>query len=248
VARTLDVLLEKPRPCSYLEDRAATLEHRIMVDVSELELEHLLTRGWRRFGADYFRPQCAPCSSCVPCRVPTASFRPNQSQRRARKKCESLVVRLGAPRFDDERLDLYHRWHAFRESARGWDEADLSERSYRLQFAFPHPAARELTYVDPSTERIVGVALSDETPSAWSAIYFFYDPDWAARSIGTANVVFQIELARARGIPHLYLGYRVAGCRSLAYKERFRPQEQLVGWPGDDEAPTWQLATEISGP
>lgn len=237
--RTLDVLKEEPRPCSYLQDRSATLEHRILVDVTPLELQALLEHGWRRFGPDYFRPACAGCSQCIPTRVPTATFRPSKSQSRARKKAIGLEVRVGPPRFDDERLALYHRWHRHRESIRGWDEAGLTERGYRLQFAFPHAAAREISYIDPSSGRLVGVGLCDETPGAWSAIYFFYEPSLANLSIGTANVVIQIEIARMRQIPHVYLGYRVEDCPSLAYKGTFRPQERLIGLPADDEEPEW---------
>jgi arginine-tRNA-protein transferase len=76
----------------------------------------------------------------------------------------------------------------------------------------------------------------------WSAVYFFYAGQWAARSIGVANVVFQIELARTRGIPHVHLGYRVASCPSLAYKGSFQPQERLVGWPDLDEPAQWEPA------
>ena len=147
-------------------------------------------------------------------------------------------MRVGRPLFDDERLELYHRWHAFREDARGWSEADLSERSYRLQFTFTHAAAREIAYHDEEGA-LVGLALCDQTVRAWSAIYFFYEPAWAARSIGTANVVIQIEIARSLGIPYVYLGYRVAGCPSLAYKGSFRPQEILCGLPRDEEEPIW---------
>jgi arginyl-tRNA--protein-N-Asp/Glu arginylyltransferase len=244
LARLLDVIQEEPRQCSYLADRLATLEHRIMVDVTAAELERLLEHGWRRFGVDYFRPACGACSACIPTRVPTRTFMPSKSQRRARKACAALEVQLGPPRFDDERLGLYHRWHRYREGQRGWEEADLSERGYRLQFAFPHPAARELAFIDSATGKLVGIALSDETDRAWSAIYFFYDPEWADRSIGTANVVIQIAIARAKKIPYVYLGYRVADCASLAYKQRFKPQEALVGWPEDDETPECRLIEE----
>lgn len=247
MARVLDVLQEEPRPCSYLFDRNASLIHHIQVDVSPLELEALLERGWRRFGPDYFRPACSPCFECVPTRIPTADFIPSKSQRRAASACAELEVRVGAPICDSERLDLYHRWHAQRERTRGWDEAMLSERSYRIQFAFPHPAAREVTYHEPGTGRLVGVGLCDETPRAWSAIYFFYDPAWGKRSLGTANVVTQIEIARRRGIPYVYLGYQVEGCKSLAYKASFRPQEHLVGLPGPDETPVWRRAPARDG-
>ncbi|MFO0552728.1 MAG: arginyltransferase [Polyangiaceae bacterium] len=248
MARVLDVLTDNPHRCSYLADRDAVLSHRIMVEVSAEELDDLLVRGWRRFGPDYFRPVCPTCSECVPTRVPTETFTPSKSQRRAAKACASLELRLGPPRFDARRLALYRKWHAYRESSRGWDESELNERSYRLQFAFPHPAARELVYVDPATDELVGVGICDQTPRAWSAVYFFYDPAWAKRSIGTANVVFQIELARSLGIPHVYLGFSVAGCPSLAYKNTFRPQETLRNWPADDEPPDWQLAAESRDP
>ena len=33
--------------------------------------------------------------------------------------------------------------------------------------------------------------------------------------------------ARAWGLPHVYLGYYVAGCGSLEYKARFRPNEVM---------------------
>ena len=35
-------------------------------------------------------------------------------------------------------------------------------------------------------------------------------------------------LIRRRGLPHVYLGYYVAGCRSLAYKAHYRPHEILA--------------------
>ncbi len=210
-----------------------------MVDVDPSELESLLIRGWRRFGPDYFRPVCGGCSDCIPTRVPVATFQPSKSQRRAARASEAFDIRIGVPRFDEERLSLYHAWHATREDARGWDAAQLNERAYRIQFSFPHPAAREITFTDPSTHRLIGVGLCDETPNAWSAIYFFYHPDYAKASLGTANVLAQIEVARRRGIPHVYLGYRVADCASLAYKSSFRPQERLVGWPAPDEEPLW---------
>jgi len=242
MARQLQHLVEDPRPCSYLSDRDASLEHRILVDVSLEETEALLVRGWRRFGPDYFRPSCADCSLCIPTRIPTDAFQPSKSQRRAREKCARLLKKVGRPQCDEERLALYHLWHASREEERGWPSAMLDERMYRLQFAMPHPAAREITYVDPDTGGIVGVALSDETQRAWSAIYFFYHPEWAKHSIGTANVIYQVELARSRQIPHVYLGYRVDDCPSLAYKARFHPQERLIGWPGFDETPIWRAA------
>jgi arginine-tRNA-protein transferase len=243
--------IEPPRPCSYLALESASLEQMLLQDVSAEELEAMLARGWRRFGATYFRPSCAPCNACVSLRVPTATFHPSRSQRRARNRCARFRLELGPPRVDDARLSLYAAWHAFREGSRDWEPSPLTDRDYAFQFAFPHPCARELTWWDDETEggpRLVAVGYADETPHAWSAVYFFYAPDIAPLSPGTANVVFQLELARTRGIPHVYLGYRVRGCPSLRYKEAFGPHELLDTRPGFRQAPLWVPVPPPEGP
>ena len=241
MARTLRHLVEAPRGCSYLDGQVASLEHRIMLDVTPAELEALLDRGWRRFGVDYFRPTCPRCEQCVPTRLVVADFAPTRSQRRARRKAEGLCVRVGPPDVDAERLALYHAWHAERETAREWSPAVLDEREYRLQFAFPHPAAREIAYLDG--DRLIAIGICDETPRAWSLVYFFYDPAYRDRSLGVANVVLAVEIAAARGLPYVHLGYRVSDCASLRYKARFGPREELAGRPGPGEAPRWVRAT-----
>ena len=93
----------------------------------------------------------------------------------------------------------------------------------------------------------MGLGLCDETANAWSAVYFFYDPGLARLSPGVANIVFQLEHARTRGISHVYLGYRVADCPSLSYKGNFLPHELLQGRPALDEAPRWLPALGFDG-
>ncbi|MFO0757867.1 MAG: arginyltransferase [Byssovorax sp.] len=240
MAHLIQHIVEAPNPCSYLAEETASLEHRVMLEVTQDELEAMLVRGWRRFGPDYFRPACGACHKCVSTRIVVADFAPTKSQRRARKKLQNLRVMLGPPIVDDERLALYHAWHRDREEARAWAPGGLDRRHYFLQLAFPHPAAREIAYYDDDMDgRLIGVGLCDETPRAWSAIYFFFDPAYAHLSLGVANVVLQVEIAAMRGIPHVYLGYNVAACPSLRYKGAFHPQQMLVGRPDPDEEPRW---------
>lgn len=247
MAHLLQHVVEAPRPCSYIEDRTASLEHRVMLDVTREELEALLARGFRRFGPDYFRPRCAPCSECIPTRIVVAEFAPTRSQRRARRKAEGLRVMIGPPRVDEERLALYHAWHDEREDARAWTPSALDGREYAMQFAFPHPAAREVAYYDDDAGgRLVGVGICDETPSAWSLVYFFYDPAYRGRSLGVANVIIGVEIAAQRGLAHVYLGYLVFACPSLRYKASYAPREVLEGWPGPRETPRWVRAADAS--
>jgi leucyl-tRNA---protein transferase len=236
----IERVVEKPHPCAYLEDERASLEVRVMLDVGSAEMDGLLDRGWRRFGPVYFRPACAACSECVSLRVVVDRFVPSKSQRRAARACAALRRVVGEPRVDAARLELYARWHATREERRGWEPNPQTRERYGLEFAFPHPCAREAAFYDDAAGgRLVGVGLFDETPRALSAAFFFHEPAYARRSLGTANVVALVADARASGRPHVYLGFRVAGCASLRYKGAFRPHELLLGRPGPSEEPSW---------
>jgi arginine-tRNA-protein transferase len=245
VARVLHHVVEPPRPCSYLDDRAAQLEVRVMDDVTVQELDALLSRGWRRFGPVYFRPACAACGECVTLRIDVSRFAPSKSQRRAAKNAARLRRVVGVPIVDDERLALYHRWHAQREQTRGWEPSEIDPERYATDFAFPHPAAREVAFRDPDDgDRLVGLGLFDETPRALSAVYFFWDPEHAPASLGVANVVTLVAEAREKALPHVYLGYRVLGCASLVHKAKYVPHELLVGRPAFGEPPEWRRHPE----
>lgn len=218
----------------------ASLDTRLMVDVEPDELEGMLSRGWRRFGPVYFRPLCSPCMGCVTLRVPSATFVATASQRRAARKASPLRREWGVPRVDAARLRLYDSWHVQREGVRGWDPSVLDRQRYAQDFAFPHPSAREVAFYDDAADgRLVALGIVDETPNAFSAVYFFYDPERARDSLGVANVVLLLEDARRLGLAHVYLGYRVKGCASLEYKDRFGPHEVLVGRPAPDAEPLW---------
>jgi arginyl-tRNA--protein-N-Asp/Glu arginylyltransferase len=248
MAQLLDQFREEPHSCSYLPDQAASLDVRLAVDVTADEYGTMLAQGWRRFGPNYFRPACAACHACVSTRIPVAAFHPSRSQRRARHQSAALDRIVQAPRVDRERLDLYARWHRHREQRRGWEPIRLNAAQYAMEFTFPHPSVREVTFRDPARDnRLVGLGIVDEVPNALSAVYFFWDPEDAPPSLGIAHIVTLIDDAVERGLAYVYLGYHVAACPSLAYKGRFQPQESLVGRPADDERPIW-VTSEPAGP
>lgn len=247
VARQLQHFVAEPSTCAYLKDRQASLEYRLMLDVSPEELDHLLARGWRRFGPAYFRPRCRGCSECVPLRIPVLTFRRSRQQRRAYNRCRDLRLVVGTPVVDAARLELYRAWHEMQGDARGWSREDITEQEYHHQFAFPHPSAREFAYYDdraPGGSRLVCVSIVDDTPLALSAVYTYHHPAYRKLSLGTASILFQLEAAARSNKRWVYLGYRVKDCLSSVYKSRFRPHELLVGWPEFDEVPTWRVPAE----
>ena len=221
----------------------ASLEYRLMVDVSPVELESLLVRGWRRFGPAYFRPACQHCNECLSIRLDVHRFLPSESQKKALRRSKRFRVELNRPRLDDARLELHAQWHRTRENARGWEPTSLSEDEYATQFALPSSTGREMAWYDG--ERLMALGLVDLTANCLSAAYFFYHPDIARLSPGVANVMQCVEMARELGCQHVYLGYRVQDCPSLTYKGRFSPHELLEGRPSDQQAAVWREAVPL---
>jgi arginine-tRNA-protein transferase len=78
-------------------------------------------------------------------------------------------------------------------------------------------------------ERLVGVGIADRVPGGLSSVYMYFDPAVRARSLGTFSVLWEIEFCRRHRLPYYYLGFFVAGSRTMGYKSRFRPYEILVG-------------------
>jgi len=238
VAVELHHFLAEEDDCDYLPKERATLEYRVLADLKPDELERLLERGWRRFGPVVFRPACRGCHECVSLRIPVADFRPSRSQRRAQNRCAHLAVDIGPPRVDEERLALHARWHAAREQARGWEESPLDAVDYAWQFGVGDACAREVTYREDG--KLVGLGICDDTGTAYSAVYFFHDPERARLSLGVNHVVTLVERAKAEGKSFVYLGYRVMGCASMRYKAGFRPHQLLVGRPGLGQSTEWR--------
>ena len=210
--------------CEYLPDQTARLEYEHVDRITAGEYLERLQGGWRRFGHLLFRPACPSCRMCQSLRVPVAAFRLRRTQRRVwnLNAAGAVVIEVGMPSPTPEMRRLYERFHRYQQAAKGWPapEADGVDGFA----ANPLPTEEWRYLVDG---RLAAVGYVDALPDGLSAIYFFYDPDDRHRSLGTFNVLSIIDAARQRGLPWVYLGYYVEGCRSVEYKARFRPNQVL---------------------
>ena len=209
--------------CEYLPDREWQLRYEVRPHLRPTEYMARLQQGWRRFGFEMFRPDCPSCQMCRSLRVPVATFRPSRGQRRLWKRNEGEVtVQVGDPVLSEDRLDLWARFHRHGHESKGWPADAGDEPGLLLDNPFP---TEEWAYY--IARRLVAVAYVDALPGALSAIYCYYDPAEKARSLGTFNILSLLVAARERGLPYVYLGYYVAGSRSMEYKRNFRPNELL---------------------
>jgi arginyl-tRNA--protein-N-Asp/Glu arginylyltransferase len=212
-------------PCGYFDDRAA---RNLVIDPLARELPQVygnaLERGFRRSGGHVYRPHCANCRACVAARVPVAEFDPDRSQRRCLARNATISAQVTMPRCDAETFGLYRRYLDARHAGGGMD--DPTEEDFERFLACEWSPTRFLELrLDGD---LVAVAVTDVLPHGLSAVYTFYAPEHAARGLGTCAILHQIRWAQAEGLPHLYLGYWIAGHAKMHYKSRFHPLETLV--------------------
>jgi arginine-tRNA-protein transferase len=239
--------IENPRRCTYLPDQVASLEYRVFDELGPVEFQRLLQRGWRRSGNYCFRPACTACGECRSLRVDVANFRPSKSQRRTLSRNRHIRVQWRRACATQAHVDLLNAWQTDMSRRKGWSPMVMTLAEYEQSFAAsPSPFAFEGNYFDG--DRLVGVGLVDRLPDGLSSVYFYHDPAWRPLAPGVYSVLQEIEFCRANGLPHLYLGYWVAGCRSMAYKNQYRPYELVEGRPGDDELPVWTPVRMTCGP
>ncbi|MBI3821178.1 MAG: arginyltransferase [Planctomycetes bacterium] len=211
--------------CGYLPTQRWSLEYEMVANLSAREYAVLLEAGWRRFGGMLFHPACPACQACQSLRVDVAGFQPNRSQRRAwQANSADVKVRIGAPSVSRAKLEMYDRFHAFHTENQGWPEHPAKDAdSYRESFVNNPDFTEEWCFY--LEDQLIGVGYADRLEDSMSAIYFFYEPDLRGRSLGTYNVLCLLKRCAQLRLTHLYLGYYVAGCRSLEYKANFKPNQ-----------------------
>lgn len=215
-----------PEACPYLPGRQWQLEFWYRFSVRPQEHEVELAGGARRFGCAYFRPVCEGCRECIPIRVPVNRFEPSRSQRRVLRRNGDVDLVVAEPKIDAERLDLYRRFHEEKSVVRGWPRKDVDPLEYLESFVQNAVQTHEFRY--SLGGKLIAIAYVDESSSALSSQYAFYDPEFEQRSLGTFDVLKEVAVAQERAKDYLYLGYLVRDCLSMEYKARFRPFELLV--------------------
>lgn len=240
--QTLAFYATPEHDCSYLEGRKATT---MFVDPKaevSTELYTELSRfGFRRSGNHYYRPHCTDCHACVPIRIPVDQFKPSRSQKRVIAQNRGTFAQSLKADFHEDHYLIYEKYII--ERHKDGDMYPPGREQYRSFLVDGHHSTRFIEFsID---NRPIGIAVIDELLDGLSAIYTFFDPDYERLSLGTYAVLWQIEEAKKRGLPFIYLGYFIRQCQKMNYKTKFRPFQARIDERWLSESQLQDLASQI---
>lgn len=218
------VFMTRQHPCGYYPERLA---RNLVLDPSSPYLASAyasaIDHGFRRSGAQVYRPHCQSCDACMATRIDVAAFVPDRSQRRALARNTDLEMRLAPPVRTPENYELYSKYLASRHGDGPMAESDPDDFLSFLTSDWSRTVFMELR----REGKLVAVAVTDLLPQGISAVYTFYDTSEPKRSLGTVCILRQIELAYRRQLPWLYLGYWLEGHPKMDYKCRYSAMQVL---------------------
>ncbi len=222
----LRVISDEQETCSYLPQQTSRLPLCVPVgDLSAQQFDQLLEAGYRRSGWFFYRTQCPNCQACEPLRLEVNSFCPSRSQRRAQKRAaEHVRVEIARPTVDKRRLELFNRHRTERGLCQ--ESTSVGEHDYRSFLMNSYTEVAELSLW--AEDRLIGVSITDVGLASLSAVYCFFDPDYAWLNPGTFAILQQISLAQTLGFRWLYLGLMVSANSHLKYKANFRPHQRRI--------------------
>jgi leucyl-tRNA---protein transferase len=232
--------LTAPSPCPYLGGKEERKVFTHLVGERAGDLNNILTHGgFRRSQSIAYRPACEGCRACVSVRVVVDDFQPTRGMRRIAKRNTDIAgeMRVAVP--TSEQYSIFRAYLDSRHRDGGM--ADMTVLDYAMMVEDSHIETRIIEYrlresggngVKRDAGDLVAVALTDVLGDGLSMVYSFFEPDEAARSLGTLMVLDHIARAQRMGLAYVYLGYWVQGSRKMDYKSRFLPQERLMpdGW------------------
>lgn len=214
-----------PHPCSYKSDQIAAtvfVDPDLVVDKNiNSKLSEL---GYRRSGAHLYRPDCESCSACLSCRIPVEQFVFKRRHRKIWNANQDLKVIECVDLTGAEPFELYQRYINDRH-----DDGDMYPATAEQFEAFIKTKTVDTKFLKfYLNDELVAVSVTDVLEQGLSAVYTFFDPSHAKRSLGGFAILWQIKMAQKLQLPFLFLGYWIKDCKKMEYKSNYRPLQFLV--------------------
>lgn len=203
--------------CPYGVGDLAVFRQHLFPGLPDPLYHEFLEAGFRRNGNNLYTMVCPDCSKCLPIKIDPFEFSPNRNQKRVWKKNSDLEISMDSLRIDEEKLRLCKSFFVDRFPDTYNDPLDY------YGFFFTNVITNTMEIEFRLQGRLVGSSIIDIGTEWLNAVYFYFDPAEAKRSLGTYNILYLIDFCREKGIRSLYLGYLIRELKSMVYKAKFRP-------------------------
>jgi arginyl-tRNA--protein-N-Asp/Glu arginylyltransferase len=211
--------------CNYLtSEKEQLLVIRDERCLTSLVYEQLMNKGFRRSGNEIYRPHCPGCNACQSIRIAVNCFKPSRSQKRVASRCNKQFSVTHSLTPDPDSYALYERYINQRHN-----EGSMFPSSIEQYEGFLFCEWLDILFINLwHDDVLIGVAVTDVLPNGLSAIYTFFDPQYADFSLGSFGILSQIEICKAQSKDYLYLGYQIDNCKKMSYKTKFKPYQRLI--------------------
>ncbi|MDX2032777.1 MAG: arginine-tRNA-protein transferase [Blastocatellia bacterium] len=204
-------------------------EYFLRARVEPEQMDLLWARGWRHFGAYFFRYSIAEHADglkrVVPLRIDLEKFAPSRSQKRILARNRDLSVVIRDAFIDEVKEDLFY---SHRERFK--DNIPDSIYTFLSDAPATEPCTnREIAVYDG--ERLIAVSFLDIGARATSAVYAMFDPTESNRSLGIFTMLEAIAYSKQLNCRYYYPGYAYREPSVYDYKKNFTGLEAF-DWQG----------------
>lgn len=203
--------------CPYHLPHDAMFYQALFSPLSDRAMELFLASGYRRNGNCLYTMHCSTCRACIPIRLDTQKLQLNRNQRRVLKKNQDIEVEFAPIEAREESTKLCEKFLRGRYPQKNND----GNNYYNGFFLNKITPGMEFHY--RLQGRLVGSGIVDVGQNWMNAVYCYFDPDEASRSLGTFNILTMIETCLKLDISYLYLGYYIEEVAAMNYKRYFNP-------------------------
>ncbi|MFK5951185.1 MAG: arginyltransferase [Methylococcales bacterium] len=206
--------------CSYLPGEISSnhvIDPNFTMDAMVYSV--LSEQGFRRSGNQVYRPGCKHCQQCIATRIEVSNFVLSRRFKRIVNKNKDLQFSIVNNINGEEYYQLYKRYINQRHFNGPMNPPSKQQYDEFLKCNWMHSQYLEWRLNDV----LICIAVTDDLDNAFSAIYTFFDPSHAKRSLGTLGVLEQINQALIQAKEYLYLGYWIKESRVMQYKIQFQP-------------------------
>lgn len=219
--------------CSYLADRqAVTLFVDPHAKLTTQAYSVFAGLGFRRSGEHVYRPHCKLCSECRSVRIDVERFQPSRSQIRILKRNQDIELNWLNTQYQQQHFELYQLYmrHRHHDSSMVSDTPEQYQHMIGTDWCDTRLGEYRLD------NKLIAIAVTDWLQDGLSAVYTFFDPEYASYSLGTYSILKQIQTAKEQNKDYVYLGYWIKDCAKMSYKIRFSAIEIFNGH-------NWRLST-----